>query len=310
MFRRRRRPRYLAEERIIRQLTGELSRTRRGRNALLVLALAALIALVGWWAWDYFLRRQYPVGPTVRVATWNLRQFSDRPGVDLGTIADVIRDRQFDVLAVQEVKQHGEAVDELLNVLGPPWRSTRLSGRTGNAERFTFIYNARRVREVMPARFIEAPEAGVFDRTPYRCTFAAGQFDFTLIAVHLSYSDTRRRAREAHALAAIAERIAQAEAEKDVIVLGDFNEEGRGNLHMFEEQGWELLNSDATNLSSRRAYDNLFIDPGRTREWSGRAGVIAFDESRFGGDDRHAAQTVSDHRPAYADFVVNLPDDD
>ena len=48
-------------------------------------------------------------------------------------------------------------------------------------------------------------------------------------------------------------------SEKDIIVLGDFNEQG--SLHYFEEIGWESLNQQPTNLSSTETYDTLLIDP-------------------------------------------------
>ncbi len=310
MMRRRRRPRYLAEERFIRQLTGQLSRTRSGRKVLLALMLVALLALCGWWVWHGYLRPRHPVGPTVRVATWNLRHFSDRETIDLNKIADIIRSSNFDVIAIQEVKQTGEQVDRLLNVLGSPWRSTRLSERTGNSERFVFLYHGDHVQAVGQASFISGRDIGVFDRTPYQCMFRAGQFDFNLISVHLSYTDAQRRAREAQTLARYATALAGSQDEKDIIVLGDFNEEYRGNLHVFEDQGWQVLNTTPTNLSSKRIYDTLIVELTATREWSGVAGAIRFDEIFFRGDDRLASEKVSDHRPAYADFVTNLPDDD
>src|SRR5438445_464493 len=96
--------------------------------------------------------------------------------------------------------------------------------------------------------------------------------------VHHSHRDVEFaevfRAAGASALAGLARRMVDGSAEKDLIVLGDFNEQHqRGNLHIFEEQGWSKLNHDATNLSSTEAYDNLLIDRRFTREWTGVAGT-------------------------------------
>src|SRR5687767_8332799 len=102
---------------------GELSRTRHGR-VLVLLAVLLLVAWQGWRFWQEHRRPRHPVGPAVRVATWNLRQFSERRDVDLRAIAEVIRASSFDVLAIQEVKRQGEQVDALLNELGVPWRAT------------------------------------------------------------------------------------------------------------------------------------------------------------------------------------------
>ena len=295
-------------------VVGELSRTRQGRRALAVLAVVAVLLLVAWQGWVFWqnhTRPRHPVGPAIRVATWNLRQFSERRDIDLRAIAEVIRASRFDVLAVQEVKRRGEQVDALLNELGPPWRATSISDVTGNHERFVFLYNGDHVQELGGARFVESAHAAVFDRRPYQASFRAGQFDFTLITVHLSYEDRPRRRGETDALVNVARDAAAASAEKDVIVLGDFNAENPQSLDPFARAGWTSLNRDPTNLGSSEVYDTLVIDPTPTREWNGAAGAVRFDDilPQY-RDDRAARERVSDHRPAYADFVTTLPDDD
>ena len=292
-------------------VVGELSRTRQGRRLLIILAVVTLVAWQGYTFWQNHHRPRHPVGPAVRVATWNLRQFSERRSVDLRAIADVICASNFDVLAIQEVKRQGEQVDALLNELGPPWRATSLSETTGNHERFVFLYNGDHVQELGRAHFVSSPGAEVFDRRPYQATFRAGQFDFTLVTVHLSFEDRPRRRRETEALVNVAREVAAASTEKDVIVLGDFNAENPEALRPFAEAGWQSLNHDPTNLGSSEVYDTLVIDPGPTREWNGTAGAVSFDDilPQY-RDDRTAREHVSDHRPAYADFVTTLTDDD
>ena len=316
--RRSRRPGRSAEERLVAGVVGQLSRTREGRRVLIVLFALAVLAFAGYWAWQRYqehVRPRHPVGPTVRVATWNLRKFSDRPGTDLRAIADVIRSSNFDLVAVQEVMKEGEMVDALLNELGTPWRAARISDRTGNFERFAFVYNGDHVQEVGGGAYFITPLPRVnvaeFQRKPYQCGFRAGQFDFTVVSVHLSYEDTARRKREARELAEYAEGLARTSAEKDVIVLGDFNAESANDLLPFDAAGWRSLNHEPTNLGSTEVYDTLLIDPGPTREWDGTGGAVRFDEimPQY-ADDRIARQKISDHRPAYADFVTNLPDDD
>ena len=83
-----------------------MMRTDQGRRALLAAAVLALVIWAGWWVWENKLRPRHPVGPTVRLATWNLRQFSpERPHVDLRAIANVIVENRFDVIAIEEVKR-------------------------------------------------------------------------------------------------------------------------------------------------------------------------------------------------------------
>lgn len=307
-----RRPRNSPEQQLAETIASFLLGTRRGRRTLLASIILAVIGFGGYWLWQNHLRSRHPVGPTVRLATWNLRQFSDaRQHLDLQRIARIIRDNRFDLLAIQEVKKDGEAVDRLLDVLGAPWRAAQLSDTTGNYERFAYIYNAERVQEIGTPHFIASADAVLFDRTPYQDTFRAGNFDFTLVQVHLSHNNAMRRRSEGEALARMVKRLAHTGVERDVIVCGDFNEQPpHGNMHHFTGQGWQRLNHDATNLGGTRVLDTLVIDPLATKEWSGIAGSVHFDEQLFANDDAQAAEQISDHRPAYADFVINLVDDD
>jgi endonuclease/exonuclease/phosphatase family metal-dependent hydrolase len=278
---------------------------------LALLAVVLLLVLASHWLWDRYLRPHHPAGPAVRVATWNLRQFSERRDADLRAIAEVIRASSFDVVAVQEVKREGRQVDALLNELGAPWRATSLSPMTGNHERFVFLYDGDHVQEVEGGHFVRSARAAVFGRTPYQATFRAGQFDFTLVTVHLTWEDKDHRRRESEALAGLAADVAGESAEKDVIVLGDFNAQSPREFAPAVSAGLLSLNHDATNLGSTEAYDTLLINSTHTREWNGTAGAVNFDDilPQY-RDDAEARRRISDHRPAYADFVTNLPDDD
>jgi endonuclease/exonuclease/phosphatase family metal-dependent hydrolase len=176
------------------------------------------------------------------------------------------------------------------------------------------LYRSDRVELLDGPRLAEGAETSVFDRRPAVATFKAGNFDFILMTAHLWYGEKannpRRRA-EAAALARMAAELAARGPERDVIVLGDFNEmRTGGNLHFFEEQGWVRLNREATNLGSNEVFDNVLIDPRYTREFAGTAGVVRFDETIYGNDDKQAMEAVSDHRPVWADFATTLPDDD
>lgn len=303
-----------------RRRRGGSRKTNHPARALL-LVLIVLAAYGGWWLWEHRSHQAPSPAPeppaqisseSLRIATWNLRQFSGSTSRDWRGIVEIINQSQFDLLAIQEVKGAGEAIDQLLNLLGPPWRGSSLSPLTGNSERFAFLYRSDRVQEVGRPHLLTGAGVTVFDRTPYVGSFRAGQFDFALVSVHLSYTDTARRRREAEALSRFARDIANQGPEHDVIVLGDFNEQ-RGNLAnlaYFDSMSWKRLITEPTNLSGRDIFDNLLIDPKYSREWSGRSGVVRFDETRFGNDDPSAREAISDHRPAWADFVTVGPDDD
>ena len=287
-----------------------LVRTRSGRITVVVV----LLAVAGAWAYNAHLRPRRPDGPSVRVATWNLRQFSaGRDDIDYAGLAKRIQDWRFDVLALQEVKGDGGAVDRLLDALNgglltrSRWRSV-VGPETGNGERFAFVYNGDAVRflglETLPSQALLR-----IDRTPLAGRFRSGDFDFTLVDVHLFASDARSRRGESAqlALSLLAKQLPA--GERDVIVAGDFNTTtkrgGDGALGPFLSAGWEALNDLPTNLKGDAVYDNLLIDPAATREWTGRVGVEPLGVPRD-----VALRTLSDHLPVWADFAVGGPDDD
>ena len=296
-----------ADERIALDLVTRLLSTPNGRRFAFILLICAVLVSGGYWLTTRQSHHATMAGPTVRIATWNMHVFAPRPAIRLDTIAGIIHTSNFDVVAMQEIRENGQEVDALLGQLGSPWQRSEFSAISGNHERFVFIFNADHVREVGPAHSIGAADASQFNRIPYEDTFQAGGFTFTLITCHLYYgegtSGNQRRSHEAQMLSQFA-RDEVAHLVPDVIVLGDFNEMNgaEGNLHYFRDLGWETLNADTTNLHSKETFDNLLIDPRQTSTWDGTAGSIHFDQTIFNSNDKLAVKSVSDHRPAYADF--------
>ena len=87
----------------------------------------------------------------LRLATWNIREFDSqkygqRLEESLFYIAEIMA--QFDLIAVQEVRENREALDAVMGLLGPGWRyiaTDVTEGRPGNRERMVFVYNAHKV---------------------------------------------------------------------------------------------------------------------------------------------------------------------
>jgi len=317
-----------SERRMLAYAILRILRDARGRKILLILVILGAIAL-GFWFWNEHQKRSrvtpppeapstLPIKGHVRIATWNLRKFSDRDKAgqhppDLVTIAKIVKEARFDLLAIQEVQLGGaQTVQKLRMQLNEPWRHA-ITEPTGNHERYGFVYREDRIQLLEPPALYDGPEAAVFDRVPAIAKFRAGNFDFILLTAHLWYGDKAnnpRRKAEAAALVRIAQSLAQG-PEKDVIVLGDFNEmRASGNLKLFEAAGFTRLNTEPTNLGSTEVFDNILIDPRCTREYAGVSGVVKFDETILANDDKRAMEEISDHRPVWAEFDVAGADDD
>ncbi|MBL8960977.1 MAG: endonuclease/exonuclease/phosphatase, partial [Gemmatimonadetes bacterium] len=91
------------------------------------------------------------IDDTLLIASWNLREFGGtkfggREREALFYIAEVIS--HFDLVAVQEVRDNLDALDNLMRLLGGWWDylvTDVTVGRQGNGERLAFIYDKRKV---------------------------------------------------------------------------------------------------------------------------------------------------------------------
>lgn len=184
------------------------------------------------------------VDPTLLLATWNLREFGGaksggRDREALFYIAEIMS--RFDMIAVQEVRDNLDALDDLMNILGGWWRylvSDVTLGVHGNSERHAYIYDTRKLSfggmagEMVP----EGVKRGgglksdfAFARTPYIAGFRAGWFKFTICTQHFYYgedkADNPQRVQEAKK---VVELLRKRMKVKDAwaynaILLGDFN---------------------------------------------------------------------------------------
>ncbi len=275
------------------------------------------------------------------IGTWNIRAFGDvfkswdeNPSTPkrnlraLVYIAEVIR--KFDVIAIQEVKRDTAGVRMLLEeLLGPNWGliiSDVTGGATGNSERLSFIYDRRRVQPSGLAGEIVLPPTAngnpsqQFDRTPYIVGFKTALEKFSLLTAHIRYGDgPADRIGEINSLAKyiateIRQRSTSAGEEKNVIVLGDFNIEERGDNPLFKafvSSGLmvpsQLLNLKSTYDSKPKFYDQIawFMND-LNLPFSGNAGVIDFASAVY--KDLSLSQMsyrLSDHFPLWTEFLLD-----
>ena len=275
------------------------------------------------------------------IGSWNIRHFGSinkswRDKVDnskrnlraLSYIAEIIR--RFDVIAIQEVKADTSGIRLLLNeYLGTDWGlivSDVSAGSKGNNERLAFIYDKRRVTPSGLAGEIVLPQEGgvnpaeQFDRTPYIVGFQAGKERFALLTAHIRYgkSPTDRLSEIQSLSQYVAEEIrdrANAGAEeRNLIVLGDFNIDDRGENPLFKAfvstgliVPHQLLNLKTTYSSKPKYYDQIAWFMGNLDLLtSDRAGVINFAGAVYRELGLKAmSYRVSDHFPIWVEFILD-----
>jgi endonuclease/exonuclease/phosphatase family metal-dependent hydrolase len=281
------------------------------------------------------------VDQNLLIGSWNIRSFGavlkswrDRPDNmrrnlrSLVYISEIIK--RFDVIAIQEVKQDTSGIRLLQReFLGPDWGlivSDVSAGAKGNYERLAFIYDKRRVTPsglageiVLPSETDEDPSMQ-FDRTPYIVGFQAGEERFSLLTAHIRYGNRPDdRIREIKSLSTyiateIRDRATSGGEEKNLIVLGDFNIDDRGDNPLFQAfvstgliVPQQLLNLKTTYSTKPKFYDQISWFMGNIDLLTNdRAGVIDFGGSVYREISlRQMSFLISDHFPVWVEFVID-----
>jgi endonuclease/exonuclease/phosphatase family metal-dependent hydrolase len=275
------------------------------------------------------------------IGTWNIRGFGRVYGAwdentgspkrnlrAMAYIAEIVR--RFDVIAIQEVKRDTSAVRLLLKeFLGPGWGlivSDVSAGDRGNEERLAFIYDERRIQpsglagEIVLPPTAEGDPVQQFDRTPYIVGFESKGERFALLTAHIRYGDVPAdRMDEVRSLAEytaveIRDRAKDEAEENNLIVLGDFNIDQRGDNPLFQafvSTGLyvpsPLLNLKTTYGTEAKYYDQIAWFMGDldllTNE---HAGVIDFAGAVYQEmPEVQMSYRVSDHFPLWVEFLVD-----
>ncbi len=274
------------------------------------------------------------------IATWNIQafgrifeSFDENPGSPkrnlrgLAYIAEIIQ--RFDIVAIQEVKRETVAIRLLLDrFLGPDWDvlfSDVTAGDRGNTERLAVIWDRRRAQPTgLAGEIVLPPRAGEpseqFDRTPYIVGFRSAGERFALLTVHIRFQQPADRLPELRAFAEftateIRDRSASpASEEHNLIVLGDFNIDHRGDNPLFQafiQQGLNvppaLRGLKTTSGREEKFYDQIAWFMGALDlNFSGKAGVIDFVGAVYRDlSSRSLPSRLSDHFPLWAEFIID-----
>lgn len=279
------------------------------------------------------------------IATWNLRHFGDfypewtentgspkRNLRAMAIIAEIVR--RVDVLAIQEVKRELTCVTQLLDWLGPDWGmivTDVTEGDPGNSERLAFVYDRRRVTPsglageiVLPASVSGNPVIQ-FARSPYMVSFRCGQENFVLLTAHIKYGAVPEdRLEELQGLANyVAAQIRDRATvnqigENNLIVLGDFNIDARGDNPLFKafvstglQLPHQLENLKTTYGTDPKYYDQIAWFAGAMNLMLNNAGTIDFSGAVFQEMSlRSMSYRMSDHFPLWAEFQIDRSEEE
>ncbi len=223
----------------------------------------------------------------------------------LRTYAEIIR--CFDVLALQEItSQDQTTIPTLLQYVnqGGFQYNYVISPQIGRKyfEQYAFIYDTTRVVTQQSACFVMRDEQDLLHREPFIGRFATrapNPFTFALINIHTDPSPgviDEELNTLGTAYVEVANYFYRNEyPEDDVILLGDLNADpsrfrGLGQVPNLVP----TIVGIPTNLRRNATIDNILINRVATREYSGRAGAIDF-QNAFRITEEVAKQ-ISDHQ--------------
>lgn len=302
----------------------------------------------------------------IRIASFNIADFGEpvpSENRDLKAIANILVGNQLDLIALEEIGTQPEAENELKTLIREMNRSASGSSKyykyyitpLSGDERFAVLYRSPVIKSgdtewLEPFKNPGKPQAGGkhFLRIPPILDFKAGNFDFKLIIMHLTWGNLQRRSVEYQFINQYLRT--PKTGEQDWIFAGDMNRYGKvkkgeteNDFDIFLLDGWKsffrfplletvtepddmsLLKAPkdeyATTIAENRMmYDQFIISQGTYREFGSNdprfginAGIIAFDRMPPYNqikDHNELKYLISDHRPVWVRFRIDLPDDD
>jgi len=261
-----------------------------------------------------------PESETIKIAAFNIQNF----GKSKSSIADVMDvlekiAREFDIMLIQEIVDVDEQTAELYlnginNLQGPDYafiRSKRI-GRGIRQEAYAYFYNTETVEFIEGSNYVYMDKADVFEREPYIASFRSGNFDFTLVGIHTKPEDT---VTEIGALVDVFDSvIAKNPDEKDVILIGDLNADGRffnedsndNPLRAFKFD-WVITNDMDTMTKSDWTYDRMIMTAATSNhEYVHNSASVFYFDKEFAINNKQLVWDVSDHYPIYAEFQIDM----
>lgn len=265
----------------------------------------------------------------LKLAAWNIEFLGrkKRNVDDLREIAKILN--QYHFVAITELI-HKKDLDKVMTILSKEmekdygcmvspvvgWEDSRYK------EYYAFVYDKDIVSVVdMGGLYPDSTnrQEGKFQRNPYWATFRAGEFDFSVIVVHVTWGENvKPRNAEVRALDAVYNYVQKENGdENDVLLVGDFNRwpdlkafEDLKEIDTMKALFYKKDGHRSNTAKTPQLYDNiLFQDKYLSTEYAKKYDVYEFDTEVFKGN-REAAERVSNHLPVWAVFRIDLKDDD
>ncbi len=278
-----------------------------------------------------------PSEKSIKLASFNLLHLGWDNDKDIDKVANILA--RYDIIALQEV-MNTEIMNALeskldsfpINDIPIDWDyiiSDQKLGRSSYKEYYAIAFRTDKISYLPETKYIYNDIGDKFQREPFYASFKSGNFDFTLVTMHLIWSgsgseDKTKRNKELDELAVAFQKIQDEDLnENDVILVGDFNmkpsETHWINLkavdtmtYLIREEDEALTTIGKNGMSN--LYDNIWFQKKYTNyEYANESGVYLFFNDFYQNSTNkyeNARAYISDHVPVWSKFKTNLEDDD
>ncbi len=262
---------------------------------------------------------------TLKTAAFNIQIFG-KTKRRKDEVMDVLKKiaQEFDIILIQELRDVKEEtapyyLQKINDAVGYPKyalkRSSRL-GRGTSKEAYAYFYNTDRVEFIEASDYVYNDTNDVFEREPYIVSFRSGNFDFTLVGIHVRPDDAMSEI--SHLVDVVDSILAKNPNEEDIIVTGDFNADGSyfdeddiTNLFKSSKYHWVISNNMDTMTKTDWTYDRMvMMNTTFYHEYVRDSATVFYFDKEYGIGDKELVWAISDHYPIYAEFRTDLPDDD
>ena len=210
---------------------------------------------------------------TLKIAAFNIQTFgkTKREKKDVMDVLVKIG-QEFDIMLIQELKYADEytapyylqKINEAVGYSKYDFKRSKRLGRSASKEAYAYFYNTDKVEFINGSDYVYNDTDDVFEREPYIASFRGGNFDFTLVGVHIKPNDADS---EISNLSDVVDSIlADKLNETDIIVMGDFNADGKyfneeDNTNPFKapKYHWVITNDMDTMTKTNNTYDRMVM---------------------------------------------------
>lgn len=256
------------------------------------------------------------------IVTWNIQNFPKLGNQTVTDVAEIIRDLDADIYGMQEIEDT-LSFRQLINNL-PEYDGIYSSDIYGGGEyQKTAVVYRKNLVVISDKEMLFTNDSYSFPRPPLKVYIRAGsppqQFDFTLIVQHLKAlegeeNEARRRS-ACEELKRYLDQQIVSNADKDFIVIGDWNDELDDPVadNVFQvflndpQNYWFLTEIFARNASNNNTYigfpsviDHILITGDLRNEYTGGTIQVLKIDQQFSA----YVYEVSDHRPVGVRFPV------